>query len=578
MVLPLCYGSVTSTLNPVTLRVALAQTNPIVGDLAANAQQIRNSVAQTQAPVDLILTGEMSLTGYPIEDLALRADFQRASEAALEQLALDLESDGYAHVTVVVGFLGTTPAPRDEYGYPRGGPQNSAAVINGGRVQHVYNKHFLPNYGVFDEARYFVPGDRELIIDVNGTRVCLAICEDLWREGGPVQWARDAQADVLAVLNASPYEINKDDVRLELCQRRAQQSGATVLYTNIVGGQDELVFDGGSMVISPRGELIARAPQFTESVLVVDLATHGSRATNDSSSTNDSLTTNTIAQPLDHYAEIWSALTLSLRDYVNKNGFTSVILGASGGIDSALVGALAVDALGADRVFAVAMPSPYSSEHSVADAYDLAQRTGLSIRTIEIKPVFDAFHETLDLSGLAEENLQARIRGTTLMALSNSEGHLVLATGNKSELSVGYSTIYGDAVGGFAPIKDLPKSLVWELSRWRNRVAEQRGENPPIPPNSIEKPPSAELRPGQLDTDSLPDYEVLDAILEAYVHHDNSADEVIAQGHPGELVNRVIQMTDRAEYKRRQYPPGTKITLKSFGRDRRLPITNHWRG
>lgn len=567
MVLPPCYGSVTSTLDPMTLRVALAQTNPIVGDLSVNAQQIRRAVATAcaEVPVDLVLTGEMSLTGYPIEDLALRADFQRASIRALEQLATDLESDGFANVTVIVGFLGTADAPREEYGYPRGGPQNSAAVITGGHVTAIYNKHFLPNYGVFDEARYFVAGDKELVIDIKGTRVCLAICEDLWREGGPVQWARAARANVLAVLNASPYEINKDDVRLELCQRRAQQSEATILYTNIVGGQDELVFDGCSLIVSPQGELIARAPQFVESVLVVDLA-----AAANTSAKN-------VAPPLDHYAEIWSALTLSLRDYVNKNGFTSVILGASGGIDSALVAAVAVDALGADRVFAVAMPSPYSSEHSVADAYELANRTGLAIRTIAIKPAFDAFHESLDLAGLAEENLQARIRGMTLMALSNSEGHLVLATGNKSELSVGYSTIYGDAVGGFAPIKDLPKSLVWELSRWRNHIAELAGETPPIPPNSIEKPPSAELRPGQLDTDSLPDYEVLDSILEAYVQHDRSADEVIGLGYPAELVHRIIQLTDRAEYKRRQYPPGTKITLKSFGRDRRLPITNHWR-
>ena len=568
MVLPPCYGGVTSTLNPVTLRVALAQTNPVVGDLSANAQQIREAVATAcaQDSIDLVLTGEMALTGYPIEDLALRADFQRASQRAVEQLATDLAPDGYGDLTVVVGYLGTAAHPREEYGYPRGGPQNSAAVITGGHVQTTYTKHFLPNYGVFDEARYFVPGDQATIIDVNGTQVCLAICEDLWREGGPVQWAREAQADILAVLNASPYEINKDDVRLELCQRRAEQSGTTVLYTNIVGGQDELVFDGGSMVVGSKGELIARAPQFTESVLVVDL---------DSTASELSAP---IAEPLDYYAEIWSALTLSLSDYVNKNGFTSVIFGASGGIDSALVGAIAVDALGADRVFAVAMPSPYSSEHSVADANDLAHRTELSIRTIAIKPAFEAFHESLELSGLAEENLQARIRGMTLMALSNSEGHLVLATGNKSELSVGYSTIYGDAVGGFAPIKDLPKSLVWELARWRNQMAELTGETPPIPPNSIEKPPSAELRPGQLDTDSLPDYEILDAILEAYVHHDNSADEVVALGYPQELVHRVIRMTDSAEYKRRQYPPGTKITLKSFGRDRRLPITNHWRG
>jgi NAD+ synthase (glutamine-hydrolysing) len=401
---------------------------------------------------------------------------------------------------------------------------------------------------------------------VNGYSVCLAICEDLWREGGPVQWARDANADVLAVLNASPYEMGKDNVRFELCQRRAQQSGSTILYTNIVGGQDELVFDGGSMVVSPEGHLIARGPRFTESVLHFELGT---------SPKNSELN---VTPSLDSLAEVWSALTLSLRDYVNKNGFRSVVLGASGGIDSAVVAALAADSLGADRVYAVAMPSPFSSEHSVADAYSLAQRTGISIRTIPIKPMFDSFMNSLELSGLAEENLQARIRGTTLMALSNSEGHLVLATGNKSELSVGYSTIYGDAVGGFAPIKDIPKTLVWDLARWRNQIAAANGETPPIPENSITKEPSAELRPDQRDTDSLPDYQILDSILDSYVHHDDSADELIARGFDPELVQRIIRLTDAAEYKRRQYPPGTKITLKSFGRDRRLPITNHWRG
>jgi len=550
------------------LRVALAQTNPIVGDLVANATQIRAAVAAAHAkanstdsvPVDLILFGEMALTGYPVEDLALRSDFQLASRQAVASLAQDLAADGYADTTVIVGYLGVHKATES------GGPQNSAAIIRDGRVTEVYNKHFLPNYGVFDEARYFITGTEPLIIELNGIRICIAICEDLWREGGPVQWASDANAQVLAVLNASPYEMNKDNVRLELCQKRALESQTTILYTNIVGGQDELVFDGGSMAITATGELVASAPQFIESITIVELDESGKPLTVG------------LTPELDSNAEVWEALCLSLRDYVQKNGFNSVLLGASGGIDSAFVGALAVDALGPERVFAAAMPSPYSSEHSLADAYELAELTGLSIRTIAIKPMFDAYRSQLELTGLAEENLQARIRGTTLMALSNSEGHLVLATGNKSELSVGYSTIYGDAVGGFAPIKDLPKTLVWELARWRNAIATERGEVGPIPVNSIEKEPSAELRPDQRDTDSLPDYTILDQILEAYVHHDSSAADVVALGFDSDLVHRIIHMTDAAEYKRRQYPPGTKVTLKSFGRDRRLPITNHWRG
>lgn len=552
-----------------TLRVALAQLNPIVGDLAGNSERIRRAVADSASSqaVHLVLCGEMALTGYPIEDLALRSDFQAASLRAIHQLAEDLAADGHAEITVIVGYLGSTDnsMPINGHGIPTGGPKNSAAVIRGGEVIATYDKHFLPNYGVFDEARYFISGTEPVIITVNGYSVCIAICEDLWREGGPVDWARAAKSDFLAVLNASPYEMGKDNLRIELCQKRALQSGATVLYTNIVGGQDELVFDGGSIVVNPEGELLARAEQFSESLLMLELGTPQSGLNPDPT------------PPLDTLAQVWAALTLSLSDYVNKNGFHTVLLGASGGIDSAVVGALAVDALGPDRVFAVAMPSPYSSEHSITDAYELARRTELSIRTIPIKPVFDAFMESLEVGGLAEENLQARIRGTTLMALSNSEGHLVLATGNKSELSVGYSTIYGDAVGGFAPIKDIPKTLVWELARWRNQVATETGSTPPIPPNSIEKEPSAELRPDQLDTDSLPDYQILDAILDEYVHHDNSAEGVISRGFDATLVHRIIGLTDSAEYKRRQYPPGTKITLKSFGRDRRLPITNHWR-
>jgi NAD+ synthase (glutamine-hydrolysing) len=538
------------------LSVVLAQVNPTVGDISSNARLIRESVTSATkiAAVDLILFGEMVLTGYPIEDLALRKDFQKASMIAIDDLAVDLQADGHGEVHVIVGYLDVGAA----------GPTNSAAVLHGGKVVGTYAKHFLPNYGVFDEARYFHQGNEPLLINVKDHVIAIAICEDLWRSGGPVQWAREAGADILAVLNASPYEFGKENVRINLCRERAQESGATILYTNIVGGQDELLFDGGSMVISPTGDVQLQGSQNIKELLHITLPYVG-----------DPVELVPVVDPLE---TIYNALTLSLRDYVEKNGFNTVLFGASGGIDSALVGAIAVDALGPDRVFACAMPSQYSSGHSLEDAYSLAQRTGLFIRTIPIAPMMDTFLEQLGVTGLAEENLQARVRGTTLMALSNSEGHLVLAPGNKSEIAVGYSTIYGDAVGGFAPIKDIPKTLVWALARWRNETAISTGVTPPIPPNSIEKQPSAELRPDQLDTDSLPDYELLDAILEMYVDQDASIADLEAKGFDSDLIHRIISLTDRAEYKRRQYPPGTKISSKSFGRDRRLPITNRWKG
>ncbi|MCH1405517.1 MAG: NAD+ synthase, partial [Candidatus Nanopelagicales bacterium] len=403
-----------------------------------------------------------------------------------------------------------------------------------------------------------------------------------------VQWAREFDADLLAVLNASPYERMKDDRRLELCVEQAQASGSAVAYANMTGGQDELVFDGDSLVVDAAGQLLQRACQFDSQIVFADLT-----ATRVTSSSRDDVhvsipASSTSAReraPLtpahtlrfDDSAELYAALRLGLADYVSKNGFTSVLLGLSGGIDSAFVAALAVDALGADRVFGVAMPSRYSSSHSVQDAHDLAERTGLTLRDVPIGPMFDAFQSSLHLTGLAEENLQARIRGMVLMSLSNAEGHLVLATGNKSELSVGYSTIYGDAVGGFAPIKDVPKTLVWELARWRNEQAESAGSTGPIPPRSITKEPSAELSPDQKDSDSLPDYQDLDSVLEAYVDDDTGASELVAAGFDAALVERIVRLTDGAEYKRRQYPPGTKIGVRAFGRDRRLPITNRWR-
>ena len=574
------------------LRLALAQVNPCVGDLTGNAEMVVTWSRRAAAlGADLVAFPEMMLTGYPIEDLALRESFQRASITAVHALAAELARVGLSELVVIVGFLDAdAESASGAPGTPRGGPHNSAAVMFRGEVVATYHKHHLPNYGVFDEYRYFVPGHEPLIVHLNGVDVAIAICEDLWQDGGPVAAVRELGADVLLVLNGSPYERSKDDARLALCRRRAREADATLAYVNLVGGQDELVFDGDSMVVDASGNLVARAPEFVEDLLLVAVDPRHTRTapshaevyltTSDSSTPpvgGASFVTSAIAPELAEAEEVYRALTLGVRDYVRKNGFQSVALGLSGGIDSALVAAIACDAIGAEHVIGVSMPSAYSSQHSRDDAADLAARTGLHFRTVEIAPLVAAFHESLEMQGLAAENLQARIRGVVLMAISNSEGPLVLATGNKSEIAVGYSTIYGDAVGGFAPIKDVPKSLVWQLSRWRNEHALATGATPPIPENSISKPPSAELRPDQLDSDSLPDYAVLDNILDAYVEHDRGAEQLLAAGFDHEVVERIVRLIDLAEYKRRQYPPGTKITFKAFGRDRRLPITNRWR-
>ena len=548
-----------------TLRLALAQVNPTVGDLAGNADLVVEATREALAQgARLVAFPEMVLTGYPIEDLALRRSFIDASRIALDRLARRLSDSDLGGAHVVVGYLDQAEDRPDVVGRPRHSPLNAAAVLHRGQVVMRYAKHHLPNYGVFDEYRYFVPGDEPAVFDVDGFTVSLAICEDLWQAGGPITWAREASADLVLVINGSPYERNKDDVRLDLCRRRAGEAGCALAYVNLTGGQDELVFDGDSVVVDVDGRVLARAGQFDDEIPLVDFAAGGSDV-------------GMIADRLDDDAEVYEALVVGVRDYVRKNGFTDVVIALSGGIDSALVAAVAVDALGADHVWGVAMPSAYSSQHSRDDAADLAARTGLRLRTVEIASIVDAFQGELSLSGLAEENLQARVRGTTVMAISNQEGQLVLATGNKSELSVGYSTLYGDAVGAYAPLKDVPKTLVWQLARWRNTVAERTGGVAPIPPNSIEKPPSAELRPGQLDTDSLPDYHLLDDVLDDYVEHDRSAADLVAGGFDADLVEHVLRLTDVAEYKRRQYPPGPKISLRAFGRDRRLPITNRWR-
>jgi NAD+ synthase (glutamine-hydrolysing) len=466
---------------------------------------------------------------------------------------------------------------------------NCAAVIYDGQIQTSYAKHHLPNYGVFDEYRYFVPGNESVLIRAFGIDIAVAICEDLWQDGGPVSQVKSNGAGLLVVLNGSPYERDKDDVRLNLVKRRAQEADATLAYVNMVGGQDELVFEGDSIIVSKSGDVLERALQFEVDMLIADLeiAPAGSQTqlsngeavtvlSTVSSTKNKPALTASTRKRLDPIGEVYSALVVSLRDYVVKNGFKSIALGMSGGIDSALVAAIAADAIGAKNVYGVSMPSKYSSEHSKTDAQDSATRIGLNFRTVEIEPMVSAYLENLELTGLAEENLQARVRGMTLMGISNQEGHLVLATGNKSELSVGYSTIYGDAVGGFAPLMDVPKVDVWELAKWRNQSAINNNEVAPIPESSITKPPSAELRPGQQDSDSLPDYVELDAILAMYVEQDLNAEQIAAAGFAIETVKRILLLTDRAEYKRRQYPPGPKVSGKAFGKDRRMPLTNKW--
>ena len=584
------------------LRVALAQIDVTVGDLAGNAARV---LAQARAAADagahLLLLPEMALTGYPAEDLVLRRSFVAASQSTLTRLAADLAEAGLGELMVVVGYVDACPEPTPRVGRPAGEPQDAAAVIHGGRVVSRSAKHHLPNYGVFDEFRYFVPGDTLPVVRLHGIDIGVTVCEDLWQDGGPITVCRAAEVGLVVTINASPYERNKDDLRCELVRRRAAEAGATLAYVNMVGGQDELVFDGDSIVVAADGRVIARAGQFDEELLVVDLDLPA--ATSDRDGPVDALDgtsisivrttlsaeplasydalTPPIVERLDDLAEIYAAIVTGTRDYVRKNGFSSVVLGLSGGIDSALTAAIAVDAIGADNVHVVGMPSRYSSDHSISDAEELVRRTGVHWSVMPIGPIVEAYEKDFadvgGLHGLAEENLQSRVRGVILMALSNEAGHLVLTTGNKSELATGFSTLYGDSAGGFAPIKDVTKSLVWDLSRWRNEEARRRGEVEPIPQAIIEKAPSAELAPGQLDEDRLPPYPVLDAILDGYVVQDRGHEELVAAGYDAETVTRVIRLVDVAEYKRRQYPPGPKISPKNFGRDRRLPITNAWR-
>src|SRR5271166_4552557 len=583
------------------LRIALAQVNATVGDLDGNAELIVEWTRRAAARgARVVVFPEMMLTGYPVEDLALRASFVEASIAALRAVAARLGAERLGGIAVVTGYLDRRADLAPRTGLPAGAPLDAAALLHSGRVVITSAKHHLPNYGVFDEFRYFVPGNTLPVFRLppqgdESVEIAIAICEDLWQDGGPVAVCRRSGAGLLVVPNASPYERGKDDVRLDLCVRRAREAGAALAYANMIGGQDELVFDGDSILVAADGALLARGPQFSEALVVADLdlpaapPDPGPAEQPVDAGDGTVITIKRVALPhtlppsgptgameiedaaevagipeverpegaglfwprLSDPAEVYAALVTGTRDYVRKNGFRSVILALSGGIDSALTATIAADAVGPSNVHVVLMPSRYSSEHSVTDAEDLVKRQGLHALTIPIASIVDAFTEELAPAGFPEtglptENLQARVRGVVLMALSNAGGHLVLTTGNKSELATGYSTLYGDSAGGFGPIKDVPKTLVWELSRWRNAEAARQGATPPIPENSITKPPSAELAPGQMDTDSLPPYEVLDALLDDYVEKDMGTAELIAAGHDPALVERVVRMVDAA--------------------------------
>jgi NAD+ synthase (glutamine-hydrolysing) len=532
--------------------IALGQLNTTVGDLQGNvARMVQWAGRAADGGADVVCFPELAVTGYPPEDLVLRPGFVRDNLEALHSLA-DQVPPGIA---VVAGYIDVSGQSYF----------NAAALMRDGVVEAVYRKIQLPNFGVFDERRYFVPGESGVTVEVAGQSMGLSVCEDAWHDGAP--FAGYGGLPLIVNINGSPYHRGKRGEREEVLRARALQTGSWIVYVNAVGGQDELVFDGGSLVMAPDGTVTQRASMFDEDLLIVKISGADSSA-----------------DPRPPWPtgpqEVYRALETGLRDYVLKNGFGEVVLGLSGGIDSALTAALAADALGAAAVRALAMPSGYSSVESVEDAIDCAERLGIRLDTIPITQILEGYGRALTDAlagrpqGVTEENLQARIRGTLLMALSNRSGGMVLATGNKSEYAVGYSTLYGDMAGGFAPIKDVPKTLVYELAAWRNS---QPG-TPPIPERTITKPPSAELRPDQKDTDSLPAYEELDPIIELYVEDDLGPDEIVARGHSRETVGRVLAMIDRAEYKRRQAAPGVKITPKAFGRDRRMPITNGFTG
>jgi NAD+ synthase (glutamine-hydrolysing) len=552
------------------VRIALGQINTTVGDIAGNVAKMAAWGARaTEAGADLVCFPELAITGYPPEDLVLRPEFVRDNLEALDELAR-LTANTCA---VLTGFVDRSDR----------GLHNAAGLLSRGVVIARYHKVKLPNYGVFDEQRYFVPGDTACPVRVASSALGISVCEDAWRPGRPWDVYAQQRTAVIPNINASPYHRRKIQERLEVCRARAAETGAWIVYVNAVGGQDELVFDGGSMVVPPEGDLVWRAAMFEEDLLVVEIDVPeappdypGPAA--DGGEKGPLLQQEERVWP-EGPEEVYWALVLGLGDYVRKNGFREVVIGLSGGVDSALTATLAVDALGPDAVRAVAMPSPYSSPESLRDAADVTARLGIRLDEIRIDDVFKSYLSALDETfagteeNVAEENLQARIRGNILMALSNKFGSLVLATGNKSEMAAGYSTLYGDMAGGFAPIKDVPKTLVYQLVAWRNAQSDPE----PIPEGVVKKAPSAELRPGQKDSDTLPPYEVLDPVLEDYVEEDRSPQEMIDAGADPDLVWKVVGLVDQAEYKRRQAPPGVKITPKAFGRDRRIPITNRYR-
>ncbi len=538
-----------------TLRILIAQVNLLVGDVAANRDRVIKVAQEAREchRADLVVFPELTLTGYPPEDLLLRPELMERVAAALVDISAASQGIG-----LVLGY------PKRDLG----SLFNVAGLVQGGRLVAEYAKQMLPNYSVFDEKRYFQPGHAPCVIDFQGTRLGISICEDIWEEG-PARLAAAAGAQLLINLNASPYHAGKAPEREELLVRRAQEHHLPILYANLVGGQDELVFDGGSFVVDAQGQVTQRAPFFAEALLLVEVEVGPAGQAPCPRS-------GAIAPIPTAEEGVYGALVLGVRDYVRKNGFHGAVLGLSGGIDSALTLAIAVDALGADQVEAVLMPSRYTADMSVADAREQARTQGVVHRLVPIEPAFRAFLEMLagEFAGcdldVTEENIQARCRGIILMAISNKKGKMLLTTGNKSEVAVGYATLYGDMAGGFAPIKDVPKTLVYRLAAYRNRL----GPAPVIPQRVIERPPSAELRPNQTDQDSLPDYAILDPILKRYIEDDESVAGIVAAGFSEDLVRRVTRLVDRNEYKRRQAPPGVRITTRAFGRDRRYPITS----
>ncbi|MGP0032818.1 MAG: NAD+ synthase [Acidimicrobiales bacterium] len=566
------------------LRVAAAQLNTVVGDLSGNVDRVLAALAAAEAAsADLCVVPELAIPGYPPEDLLLKPGFVADNKAALDKVAAATRE-----CAIVVGYVGATP--------DGSGLANAAALCARGRLVGIYRKQLLPNYGVFDEQRWFVPGDEvPTLFGVAGAWVGISICEDVWFPAGPVAVQGRAGADVVVNLNASPYNRGRRHERLAMLAERVAEAGCAIVYVNQVGGQDELVFDGDSLVMGADGTLLASGAQFERDLVVVDIPVPpphfpvvGLRlprvvVTEPRPGERRVVPPPTLVAPLADDAEVYAALVLGTRDYVGKNGFTDVVIGLSGGIDSSLVATIAVDALGPGRVHGISMPSRYSSEGSRHDAALLAERLGIDLRVVAIESAHVATTAMLadvlgrEPSGLTDENLQSRLRGVLLMGISNAKGWMVLTTGNKSEMATGYSTLYGDSAGGFAVIKDVPKTLVYDLCRYRNRRAVLDAEPAPIPDSVLDKPPSAELRPDQRDDQSLPPYEELDPVLQGYVERDRTAADLVTDGFDPAVVDQVVRLVDGAEYKRRQMPPGVRITTKAFGKDRRMPITNRYR-